>query len=97
MMRIESGKYSASMSHPHWALSERGKASFRERVTFSQPFEETPRLIIAISGIDVRNDYPTSVTADAERVTADGFGIRISTGFGGVKEVTINWVAIGAA
>ena len=97
MMRIESGRYTASMSHPHWGLNERGKASFRDRVSFSQPFEAPPKLIIAISGLDIRNDYTTSVTADTERVAADGFGLRISTDYGGVQEVTLTWVAIGAA
>lgn len=97
MMRIESGKYSAGTSHPHWGLSERGKASFRDRVSFSQPFAEPPRLIIAISGLDIRNDYTTSVTAETQRVAADGFGLRISTAHGGVQEVTLTWMAIGAA
>jgi len=97
MMRIESGKYSPGMSHPHWGLSERGRASFRDRVSFSQPFAEPPRLIVAISGLDIRNDYAASVTAEAEGVAVDGFGLRISTGYGGVEEVTLTWVAIGAA
>lgn len=97
MMRIESGRYTAGTSHPHWGLSERGRASFRDRVSFSQPFAAPPRLIMAISGLDIRNDYPTSVTAETERVAADGFGLRISTAYGGVQEVTLTWVAIGAA
>ena len=97
MMRIESGKYSAGMSHPHWGLNERGRASFRDRVSFSQPFTEPPRLIIALSGLDIRNDYAASVTAEAERVAVDGFNLRISTADGGVQEVTLTWLAIGAA
>lgn len=97
MMRIESGKYSAGTSHPHWGLNERGRASFRDRVSFPRPFAEPPRLIIAISGLDIRSDYPTSVTAEAERVAEDGFSLRIGTAYGGVQEVTLSWVAIGAA
>lgn len=85
------------MSHPHRGLNERGRASFRGRVSFSQPFAEPPRLIIAISGLDIRNDYPTSVTAETERAAVDGFGLRSSMAYGGVQEVTLTWVAIGAA
>ena len=95
-MRIESGKYSAGMSRPDWGLNERGRGTFRDRVAFSQPFEEPPKIIIAISGLDIRNDY-TSVIAEAERVAGDGFGLRIGTVQGGVQEVTLNWLAIGAA
>ena len=96
MMRIESGKYSAGMTNQSWGLNERGRGSFRERVSFSQPFEEPPTLLIAISGLDIRNDY-TSVIAEAERVAVDGFALRISTVQGGVQEVRLNWMAIGAA
>ena len=97
MMRIESGKYSAGMTNQSWGLNERGRGSFRDRVSFSQPFEEPPKLIIAISGLDIRTGYTTSVIAEAERVAVDGFALRISTVQGGVQEVRLNWVAIVAA
>ena len=97
MMRIESGNYSVGMFHPLWGLNEPGKGAFRDGVTFSRPFEEPPEVIIAISGLDIRNEYPASVTAEVERVAGDGFRLRLSTGQGGVEKVTLSWVAVGAA
>jgi hypothetical protein len=97
MMRIENGKYSAGMSRPDWGLNERGRGSFRDRVVFSRPFEEPPIIIIAISGLDIRTGHTTSLIAEAEKVAGDGFGLRLGTAYGGVQEVRLNWLAIGAA
>ncbi len=95
-MRIENGKYLVGASNPRWNLFDHSlNARFRDRINFSQSFQNLPKLIIAISGFDIRGDYDKSVSVHAERITENGFDIHISTNSGKVWELTVDWMAIG--
>lgn len=97
-MRIENGSYLVGVSHPRWNLFEGGgNRTFRDVINFSQPFETPPKLLVAVSGFDIRGDYRVSVDVRAERITEGGFDVRISTSNASeVWEVTVNWIAVGA-
>lgn len=96
-MRIENGSYLVGVSHPRWNLFEGGgDRTFRDMINFTQPFQSPPKLLVAVSGFDIHGDYRVSVDVRAERITEEGFGVRISTSNASeVWEVTVNWIAVG--
>ena len=93
-MRIESGKYLAGVSHPRWNLYDAGGGAFKDEIDFPQPFQSPPKLLIAISGFDIRIDCP-NVGVQAVRVTENGFDVHISSSQGRVWELTVDWMAVG--
>jgi hypothetical protein len=101
-MRIEKGKYSAGESHERWNLGGSGfsrKRIFRDHINFSQPFEDSPEVIIAISGFDIFDNGETfhiSVDVQAERVTKEGFTVQFNAyDASKVRGLTVDWLAIG--
>ncbi|HZG51444.1 MAG TPA: H-type lectin domain-containing protein [Pyrinomonadaceae bacterium] len=102
-MRIENGKYSADESHERWSLSESGlsrQRTFTSEITFAQPFETPPKVIIAISGFDIFDSgetFSSSVKVRAESITTQGFTVRFSAyETSRVRGLTVDWLAIGA-
>lgn len=87
------------VSHPRWNLFEGGgNRTFRDAINFSQPFQSPPKLLVAVSGFDIREEYRVSVDVRAERITEGGFYVRISTSNASeVWEVTVNWIAVGSS
>jgi hypothetical protein len=103
-MRIENGKYSADEFQERWSLGESGigrKRIFSEIIKFTQPFENPPKVIIALSGFDIfdnSSEYSrTSLDVQAARITIEGFTVQfIAYDTSRVKRLTVDWLAIGA-
>jgi hypothetical protein len=101
-MRIENGKYSAGEFHERWNLVESGfgrKRVFTDKINFSQPFENPPKVVIAISGFDISDygeTFRSSVDVRAERITAEGFTVHFNAyDTSRVRGLTVDWLAIG--
>jgi hypothetical protein len=101
-MRIENGKYSADESHERWSLAASGLSRqriFTSRITFAQPFEDSPKVIIAISGFDIFDageTFSSSVKVRAEQITTEGFTVQFSAYHTSrVRSLTVDWLAIG--
>ena len=101
-MRIENGKYSADESHERWSLNASGlsrQRTFTSKITFDQPFENPPKVIIAISGFDIFDHgetFSSSVKVRAEQITTEGFNVQFSAYHTSrVRGLTVDWLAIG--
>ena len=101
-MRIENGKYSADESHERWSLGESGLGrmrSFTAKINFAQPFENPPKVIIAISGFDIFDSgetFRSSVKVRAERITTGDFTVQFNAyETSRVRALTVDWLAIG--
>ncbi len=101
-MRIENGKYSAGEFHERWGLGGSGFSSkrfFRDKINFPQPFENPPKVMIAISGFDISDvgeSFRANLDVQAERITTEGFTVRFNAyDTSRVRGLTIDWLAIG--
>ena len=100
-MRIENGRYSAGEFHERWGLGGSGFSSkriYRDKINFSQPFENPPRVLIAISGFDISDvgDFRSNLDVQAERITADGFTVLFNAYDNSrVRSLTVDWLAFG--
>ena len=100
-MKIENGKYSAGEFHERWNLYESGigrKRVFRDKITFSQPFENPPKVLIAISGFDISDfgqSFRSSLDVQAERITTEGFTVQFNAyNTSKVRGLTVDWLAV---
>jgi hypothetical protein len=101
-MRIENGRYSAGEFHERWSLGGSGFSSkrfFRDKINFSQPFENPPKVMVAISGFhiyDVGETFLASLDVQAERITTEGFTVQFNAyDSSRVRGLTVDWLAIG--
>lgn len=101
-MRIENGKYSAGEFHERWSLGGSGlnrTRTFRDKINFSQPFENPPKVVVAISGFDISDvgeSFHSSVDVRAERIIAEGFTVQFNAyDTSRVRGLTVDWLAIG--
>ena len=102
-MRIESGRYSAGEFDERWGLAESGvtrRRIFTDKISFSSPFENPPKVLIAISGFDISDSgesFRSSLDVRAVRITAEGFTIEFNAYVNSrVRSLTVDWLAIGA-
>ena len=73
-----------------------GAREKRVAVTFSQPFTETPAIVIGISMWDIDHKTNSRVDISAEAVTATGFEIAFRTwGDSRIARIRAGWTAIG--
>lgn len=101
-MKIENGKYSAGEFHERWNLGEEGfgrKRTFSERISFSQTFENQPKVMIAVSGLDIVDERSTSrksYDVQAVQITTEGFTVLFNAyGNSRIMGLTIDWLAFG--
>lgn len=101
-MRIENGRYGAGEFHERWSLGGIGfnsKRMFRDKINFSQPFENPPKVLIAISGFnisDVGDSFRVNLDVQVERITTEGFTVQFNAYDNSrVSGLTIDWLAIG--
>lgn len=101
-MRIENGKYSAGEFNERWSLAEIGfgrKRIFSDKINFSQPFENPPNVMIAITGFnisDVGESFSSSFDVLAQRITTEGFTVQFTAyDTSRVRGLTVDWLAIG--
>jgi len=101
-MRIENGKYSAGEFNERWNLGGSGFSrtrTFRDKINFSQSFDNPPKVIIAISGFDISDvgeSFRSSVDVQAERITTEGFTVQFNAyETSRVRGLTVDWLAIG--
>jgi hypothetical protein len=101
-MRIENGRYSAGEFDERWNLGEIGfgrKRVFSDKINFSQPFENPPKVMIAISGFDISDvgeSFRASVDVQAGRITTEGFTVFINAyETSRIRGLTVDWLAIG--
>jgi H-type lectin domain len=102
-MRIENGRYSAGEFHERWGLAGSGfsrKRIFTDKINFSRPFENPPKVLIAISGFDISDageSFRASLDVQAARITAEGFTVQLNAYEASrVRSLTVDWLAIGA-
>ena len=102
-MRIENGKYSAGEFHERWNLAGSGFSrtrAFRDKINFAQPFDNPPKVMIAISGFDISDvgeSFRSSIEVQAERITTEGFTVQFNAyDTSRVRGLTVTWLAIGA-
>ncbi|MBA3240309.1 MAG: H-type lectin domain-containing protein [Acidobacteria bacterium] len=102
-MRIENGRYSAGEFHERWGLVEGGlsrKRIFTDKINFSGPFENPPKVLIAISGFDISDagvSFRSSFDVQAAHITAEGFTVQFNAYEASrVRSLTVDWLAIGA-
>lgn len=102
-MRIENGRYNAGEFHERWSLVGSGfshKRFFTDKINFSQPFENPPKVLIAISGFDISDvgeSFRSSLNVQAARITTEGFTVQFNAyETSTVRELTVDWLAIGA-
>jgi hypothetical protein len=101
-MRVENGKYSAGEFNERWSLAGSGfshKRFFTDKINFAQPFENPPKVMIAISGFnisDVGESFNASLDVQAERITPEGFTVRFNAyDSSRIQGLTVDWLAIG--
>jgi hypothetical protein len=101
-MRIETGKYSAGEFHELWTLGESGvsrKRTFSDEINFPRPFASPPKVMIAISGLDIIDEGAESrksFDVQATRITTKGFTIQFAAyGDSRVMGLTVDWLAVG--
>lgn len=101
-MRIENGRYSAGEFHERWGLAGSGfgrKRIFTDKIRFSRPFEDTPKVLIAISGFDISDvgeSFRSSLDVQAAHITAEGVTIQFNAYESSrVGSLTVDWLAVG--
>lgn len=102
-MRIENGRYSAGEFDERWSLAGSGfshKRFFTDKINFSQPFENPPKVLIAISGFDISDvgeSFRSSLDVQAIRTTTEGFTVQFNAyEMSRIRGLTVDWLAIGA-
>jgi len=101
-MRIENGRYSAGESQELWTLGEGSfsrKRIFSDKIDFPQPFAGPPKVMVAISGLDIIDERSTSrksFDVQAIRITTEGFTVQFTAyGDSRVMGLTVDWLAVG--
>lgn len=102
-MRIENGRYSAGEFDERWGLAGGGfgrKRTFTDKIHFPRPFEDPPKVLVAISGFDISDfgdSFRSSLDVEATHVTAEGFTLRFNAYESSrVRSLTVDWLALGA-
>ena len=102
-MRVENGRYSAGEFHERWGLAGSGfgrKRIFTDKIHFLQPFEDPPKVLVAISGFDIFDagvNFCASLDVQATHITAEGFTIQFNAYESSrVRGLTADWLAVGA-
>ncbi len=98
-MRIETGAYEADYTNaPNWGLNQgAGPRTFiSPRISFSQPFNAVPRMMIGIVALDTDYHHNTRVNSHVVGVDSEGFNVGFETWADTLlNAVGVNWVAIG--
>lgn len=86
MLRAESGtiwpshRSNEKLSTPGWKLHEgKGPRSFTQKITFSEPFDDPPKVFLALSGFDLIEEENIAISLRAENVTRKSMNIVFST------------------
>lgn len=102
IMRIENGRYSAGEYHERWGLAGSGfsrKRIFTDKIYFSQPFENPPKVLIAISGFDISDSgesFRSSLDVQAAHITVEGFTVQFNAYESSrLRSLTVDWLAVG--
>jgi hypothetical protein len=78
--QVESGKFSANSSMSGYTLHENeGERSYTMEVTFAQPFDKKPEVIVAVSLVDGSKETNLRYQVEANAVSRDGFLIKMRT------------------
>lgn len=81
-MHIQSGKHVVGDNDRRSApLSDsEGNKHFDHAVKFSQRFDETPHVLVALNQLDVGSKTALTLQVTAEEISASGFVLRYTTG-----------------
>ncbi|MBF0273055.1 MAG: H-type lectin domain-containing protein [Magnetococcales bacterium] len=95
--RLESGSVLARQEDKEWRLASlfTRAREFRQRVAFSKPFAQPPRVMMGLVGIDF-NQEKIQFLVSAEEVDAGGFTVLLVTRVEDrPREVRVSWLAFG--
>lgn len=92
----QSGTFFANSKTAGYTLHDNeGDRSVSVEVTFEQPFEVKPDIVVAVSRLEAPNGMPLRYNVQPNAVSRDGFIIKIST-WGNSKILSIGggWIAV---
>jgi hypothetical protein len=94
-MKVLTGTVKVDRETRGWTLLQPGEQSFPAPVHFEQKFNKSPKVMVALYGLDVDNDVNTRLTVTAQDVKETGFKMV----FGKWADTRVNgaygsWVAI---
>ena len=80
-MNIQSGNHAvAEKDRTFQAFKDgEGERHFEHVVKFEEPFEEIPKILVALSHLDIASYTALRLTVTAEKISAKGFTLRYST------------------
>ncbi|MBF0192549.1 MAG: H-type lectin domain-containing protein [Magnetococcales bacterium] len=95
--RLESGSVLARQEDKEWRLASlfTRAREFRQRVAFSKPFAQPPRVMMGLVGIDF-NQEKIQFLVSAEEVEAGGFtALLVTRAEERPREIRVSWLAFG--
>jgi hypothetical protein len=80
-MHIQAGNHAvAGNDHAFQAFKDgEGERHFEHFVKFEEPFEEIPRILVALNHLDIASFTALRLNVTAEKISAAGFTLRYST------------------
>ncbi|MBL1212333.1 MAG: hypothetical protein HND52_03125 [Ignavibacteriae bacterium] len=93
---LRTGEFSAKSNRAGYTLHKNdGDRTYTMEVTFDNPFEKRPEIILSVSQIEIADGANVRYNVQSSAVSRDGFTIRIST-WGNTKVLSIagKWIAI---
>ena len=94
---VAHGQFTAGPETEGLTLSDgNGQRSVQIMVLFDKPFESAPTVTLGITGFDISNEKGVRLSVKVEKVTIEGFVIRVTT-WADSKIFSVNgdWFAIG--
>ena len=93
--KIQSGEIDEGLNNTDLWTSN-GDRYFIRHVYFNERYENTPQVIVSLSGLDVCNEKNTRVKVYAENINNNGFDIKIFIWHDSkLWRIKVSWISFG--
>ena len=96
-MHIQTGIHAADDNNPDFRSFRdgEGERSFEQIVRFEQPFATVPKILVALSHLDIASYAALRLNITAEKISASGFTLRYFTwGNTQILSLGVQWMAL---
>jgi hypothetical protein len=96
-MHIQTGIHAADDNNPDFRSfrDKEGERSFEHIVRFEQPFATVPKILVALSHLDIASYAALRLTVTAKKISASGFTLRYFTwGNTQILSLGVQWMAL---
>lgn len=78
-MHIQAGIHAVADDNPDFRSFREGERSFEHIVKFEQAFATVPKILVALSHLDIASYAALRLTVTAKKISASGFTLRYFT------------------